>query len=169
MRLLLCALTMFARVAAAEIVAEGPQESPSSVAVKSNELAVKLGATSIVRFVLSGQRVVRVDITVAGKRYIADMRTCALPASIHTNNMVLLRDDLRDDTHRRDGFTLLFDVGSENDRKFGELPRIQLTWEHSRLEAAYISHMIAANSGFGEPLCNPDVQPNYAFERSRDE
>jgi hypothetical protein len=167
-RVLLCLRLLSAGAAVAKIVAPDPIETPGNVTSSANDFIAHLGADSTVRFTLAGDRAERIDVTVAGKRSVADMRTCALPKSIHPEGMELLRHDLRDDEYRSDSFTLLFDVGAESDRSFGKLPRIQLTWVGGRLVTALITRPVSESKLFSAPLCDPDVQPNNSLERTRE-
>ena len=146
--------------AAAEIVAEWPneREKPSGVTSTADDLIVKLGTNSVVHFYLSGERGTSVEMTVAGRRSVFQLDTCTLSRKIHTDGMELERNDLRQDEHRGNSFTLLFDTGTEKDRSFGVLPRVQLTWTYNRLMVASVTRQVAANSGTTLPLCYPDVQ-----------
>lgn len=146
--------------ASAAIRLPSPEERPVKVETESGALIVKLDRGSTAHFVLGATTVTRILVQVGSRQLSADMRACALPRSIHTDDMELIREDLRQDEHRTDMLTLLFDVGSESDRSFGKLPRVQLSWAKGEFAIALISNQIATNHGFSSSLCSPDVLIN---------
>jgi hypothetical protein len=161
------ALAVLSTMAAdAAIRSTSPDERPIGIETESGELIVKLDRGSTAHFALDGKSVTHLLVRLGNRQLSADMRACALPRSIHKDDMRLVREDLREDEHRIDLLTLHFDVGSESDRAFGKLPRVQLSWANGELAVAMISHQIATNHGFSSPLCSPDVQPNKRFERT---
>ena len=139
--------------AAAAIMTASPEERVTQVESQSGELIVRLSRGSIVHFCADETTVTRILVYVGDRQLAADLRTCDLPRSIHTDGMRLIRDDLREDEHRSDALGLLFDVGSESDRAFGKRPRVQLSWVNGKLTDALISRQIASNHGFSSPLC----------------
>jgi hypothetical protein len=145
-------------MADAAIRAVSPEEQPRKIETESGELIIEFDRGSIVQFVVDAKAEFRILMRVRDRQLSADLRGCALPRSIHTDGMKLIRDDLREDQHRSDALTLLFDVGSESERAFGKLPRVQLSWVNGELAAALISYQIAPNHGFSSPLCSPDSQ-----------
>jgi hypothetical protein len=154
--------------AVADIVASSPYEKPTSVTSTSTDLIVHLGKNSIVRFYLAGEQAVAVEMSVAGYRSVFQLDTCALPRDIHVDGMELERGDIREGDRAPGALTLYFFVGTEKDRRFGELPRAQLTWARDRLMAAVVHKKVGANEGTTLPLCFPDVQPNTSLERTRE-
>jgi hypothetical protein len=140
--------------AAADIMTLSPSEKPLSVTSGAGDFTIRLSMDSVVHFSLSKERATSMEITVAGRRSVLQLDSCAVPRMIHSEGMELIRDDLRDDEHRTDGFTLLFDVGPEGDRRFGKLPRIQLTWTNGRIAVALITRLVAANNYHSSPLCD---------------
>ena len=143
--------------AGATIMSVPPTETPTRVSTNPGELDVTLGSGSRVRFILDGGKTVRVELDVGGRQVTSELRTCMLPSSIAANSLLLIRDDLREDEYRRESVTLLFDVGLEQERRFGKLPRVQLSWEKGALVTALITRQTSVSSGFSSPLCNPDV------------
>jgi len=168
MRLLALLALLISVTAAADIVAGSPKEKPTGSTSTASDLIVKLGTNSSVHFYLSGERATSVEMSVAGHRSVFQLDTCVLSREIRVEGMELERDDLREGEHRSRAVTLMFDVGSEKDRRFGKLPRAQLTWMQDRLMVAAQHHKIAPNEETTSPLCYPDVQPNTSLERTRD-
>lgn len=154
-------------IAGAAIRSSSPEERPTRIQAESGELIIELDRGSIAHFTLEAKTVTHILVRVGDRQLSADLRTCVLPRSIHSEGMKLIRDDLREDEHRTDVLTLLFDAGSESDRAFGKFPRVQLSWVDGELAAALISRQIATNHGFSSPLCSPDVQPNSASSGRR--
>ena len=105
---------------------------------------------------------------VAGRRSLFQLDTCALPREIHVDSMKLSRDDLVEGKYRTAEVTLVFDVGSDKDRRFGKRPSISLTWMEGRLIQAWLIRPDGPNKATTLPLCYPDVQPNTSLERTRE-
>ena len=166
MRMWLALALLTTMTAYAAIRSTSPEERPVKMVSESGELIIELDRGSTAHFALGAKTVTAILVRVGDRQLSADLRACVLPRSVHTDGMKLIRDDLREDEHRSDVLTLLFDAGSESDRAFGKLPRVQLSWVNGELAAALISHQIASNHGFSSPLCSPDVQPNKRFERT---
>ena len=151
-----------ATTAVATVRAPSPTERPTGFTNSTSELRINLGSDSTVLFTLDAQRAIRVDAHVGGRELSYDLRHCTLPSSLHVDSMELTRDDLRDDAYRGESFTLLFDVGSEADRQFGKLPRVQLSWLDGTLVAALITRQTSWTMGFSAELCNPAVRPHVS-------
>ena len=145
-------------IASAAIQTSSPEERPSKVQAGAGELIIELDRGSIAHFTLDATTVSHVLVRVGDRELSADLRSCILPRSVHAAGMRLIREDLREDEHRTDALTLLFDAGSESDRVFGQFPRVQLTWLDGELVEALITRRTATNQGFSSPLCSPDVR-----------
>jgi hypothetical protein len=124
-------------------------------------MAVYLGTDMVVHFEMADQRVKRVELHVGGRVLTGDMRSCTLPRSIRVEGMQLLRDDLLQDEHRRDNFSLLFNVGLDHEQQYGQFARVQLSWNNGVFVTALITNQTGPDSSFSVPLCNPDVEPPY--------
>ena len=61
-----------------------------------------------------------------------------------------------DERERAEGsFSLLFDMGDEQDRRFGRLPRVQLSFRRRRLTEMLVDTMTGPRSAFSSKLCSP--------------
>lgn len=145
--------TAFSLAAGAAIRSVSPTEKPTEITIEDGVLSVALERGSTVRLIQDAQKTLRVELQVGGQRVISDLHDCDVPKSIHTDSMVLNREDLRTDEHRAESFTLLFDVGLEPERQFGKLPRIQLTWAMGRLAMALVTRQTSLSTAFSSPLC----------------
>jgi hypothetical protein len=154
--------------ASAEITPGSPVETPTGFASTVDDLVIKLGENSEAHFYFSGQRATSIAMKVAGRRSVFQLDTCALPREIRVDSMKLYRDDLSEGKYRTAELTLLFDVGSDKDRRCGKLPSISLTWTEGRLIQAWLIRQDGPNKATTLPLCYPDVQPNTSLERTRD-
>jgi hypothetical protein len=142
----------------AHISAPSPTEIPVSSQISDYELTVNLSRGTVVHMTFQSRKVDTVEIRIGDREYLAALGNCKLQRPIHLEDMELLREDLRNDEERQDALTLLFDVGSESERQFGKLPRVQLSWRDGRLIMALISRETGQNSGFSFPLCEQDVR-----------
>jgi len=133
---------------------ESPTEKPIGSASTERSLTIQLDGNSTVSFALDGGRPLSVEVKVGSQSLTASLQGCALPSPIHVKSMSLIRDDLRTDKLQIDSLTLLFDVGLEQERRFEELPRVQLSWLDERLDQALITRLIKPNHGFSSPLCS---------------
>lgn len=149
---LLCSTT-----AGAHISAPLPTEIPINSKISDHELTVNLSLGSVVHMTFQAGKVDTVQIRIDGREYLASLKNCKLERPIHVDGFELQRDDLRRDGGRQDALSLLFDVGSESERQFGKLPRVQMSWREGRLVAALVTREVAQNSGFSSPLCDPDA------------
>jgi hypothetical protein len=141
----------------AHISAPTPTEIPVNSHISDYELTVNLSRGTVVHMTFQSRKVDTVEIRIGDRKFLASLKNCKLERPIYIDGMKLERDDLRKDEDRQDTLTLLFDVGSESERQFGKLPRVQLTWGKGQLIMALITREIAQNSGFSFPLCAPNV------------
>jgi hypothetical protein len=144
--------------AGARISLPTPTEVPVSSQVSDFDLTVKMSRGTEVRMTFRSLTIDTIQVRVNGRAYLSSLRNCKLERPIHVDGMEFLRDDLRKDEDKDDAATLFFDVGSESERQFGKLPRVQLSWRNGRLIMALISRQNGNNSGFSYPLCKPDVR-----------
>jgi len=141
------AVVLAGSVARPYIMAASPSERPEVV-------VVRLSRGSTATFTLKDDRLQQIVMTVGDTRVEVPLKDCRLPPTLHLDSFVLNRDDLRTDEHRSNGYTLLFDLGTEEYRKFGRLPRVQLSFEGGKLVASYLTIRTGGVQGdFAYPLC----------------
>jgi hypothetical protein len=139
-------LTFFALSAALAQLGQAGIDRPVAI-------TVHLGTEETVSFRLSQRVVTDIDLHVRGGEYSIPLQ-CA--GGLHDVNFgtveVVASSEERD---KADGsFALLFDMGSEQDRRFGKLPRVQLSFYRGRLTDMLVTNMTSERSGFSSKLCS---------------
>lgn len=104
-------------------------------------------------FALSNGRVV--DVTARVGRMTSPsfvLEHCIEVSNVRFDTIQLIRDDLRSQDPR-DAFSLLFDFGSEIERQYGKLPRVQLSYADGKWAIAVVTRPTGDKSSFSSSLC----------------
>jgi hypothetical protein len=131
--------------ASAYISAPSPTEVPQSV-------ALEFAADAAVRFTLLNGQLASVSGRVGKIETNLSFDGCKSLKTIRLDTIRLLRDDLRA-KEAHESVTLLFDVGADESRQFGELPHVQLTFSRGELPRALITRKTSENSFFSDQIC----------------
>jgi len=139
-------LSLLSGTALAEIVEYYPPEVPTS-------LVVQLSGGFTAKFSFAGNSTEEVTVTSGARKLVANLRGCGLTKNIHIVDMEIYHIDTR--TGKPGDFaTLLFDVGSDADIRFGKYPRVQLSWRAGQLsEEPLITRLIAEHHYYSDRLC----------------
>jgi HEAT repeats len=113
-------------------------------------ITVHLGADDTVSFRLSQGVVTEIDLHVGGAEYSVPLQ-CAGGLRDVNFGTVELSQGQREKAD--DAFALLFDMGDEQSRRFGKLPRVQLSFHRGRLTEMLVTAMTSERSAFSSKLC----------------
>jgi hypothetical protein len=131
--------------ASAHISAPSPTQVPQGV-------SLEFAADAVVRFTLSNGRLTSVSGHVGKIETNLSFEGCKPLTNSRLDTLSVIRDDLRT-KDPSESITLLFDVGSEDSRTFGQLPRVQLTFGRAKSLMALITRKTSENSAFSDELC----------------
>ena len=141
-RSLLCVAAVIP-LAHATIAPEIKWETPNSVTLQF--------ATADARFNLRNDVLQSIDFHIRGRLYSAQFIGCT--------PLEHLRFDTAEfhDGKKEGSFTLMFQMGTEETRRFGELPKVQITFYAGRLHVRGISRKTGEHSWFTNPICPNDA------------
>jgi hypothetical protein len=110
---------------------------------------VRLGSDDTVSFRLSQRVVTDIDLHARGEEYSVPLQCAGGLHDVHFETTELHRGD-----EREKSFAVFFDLGSEQDRKFGKLPRVQLSFYRGRLTEMLVTTMTGEQASFSAKLCS---------------
>ena len=139
----LAALT-FSAITLAQTVQAGPRPTGATT--------IRVGQEDTVTFRFSGDVVTDIDLHVHGGDYTVPLQCAGGLHEVHFDTVVVL-SSLGDVGKAEGSFALLFDVGSEQDRRFGELPRVQISFSRRRFTAMLMTNRTGERSRFSSKLC----------------
>jgi hypothetical protein len=115
-------------------------------------ITVHFESEDTVTFKGSERVVTEIDLHVRGSEYTVPLR-CA--GGLHDVHAETAEMHTAGEAQAKEGtFFLRFDVGNEQDRRFGELPHIQISFYRRRLTDMLVTNMTSVNSGFSSKLCS---------------
>src|SRR5262245_38681667 len=112
-------------------------------------ITVHLGGDDTVSFKLSEGVVTEVSLHVGRADYSVPLQCAGGLHDVDFGTVELSRHDNADDS-----FALLFDMGGEQSRKFGRLPRVQLSFYRGRVTEMLVTTMTSERSAFSSKLCS---------------
>jgi hypothetical protein len=112
-------------------------------------VTVHLERDDTVSFRLSHRVVTKIDLHVRGAEYSVPLQCAGGLKDVDFGSVELSLEDNADG-----GFALLFDMGREESRKFGKLPRVQLSFYRGRLTEMLVTTMTSERSAFSAKLCS---------------
>ena len=124
-------------------------DRPVAITVHLGAVTVHLGTENTATFHLSHHVVTAIDLHVRGAEYSIPLQ-CA--GGLHDVNFGTA--ELHTEEKADDAFALLFDIGNEQDRRFGKLPRVQLSFYRGRLTEMLVTNMTSERSAFSSKLCS---------------
>jgi hypothetical protein len=137
--------------AAAGIVTAPARATPVHVSDAVDRLHVVFNNGDAVVFERSGDRYRQLGLTVAGQSYTLDLADCQPFGPVATDTLTLSPDD---ETRSAGTFTLLFQAGSEADVRFGELPRVQISFGRREPSLLLITRKTSARASYSDRLCS---------------
>jgi hypothetical protein len=138
-------VTLFALQAAVLLAQNLKIEEPAVI-------TVQFESEDTVTFKGSQRVVTDIDLRVRGSEYTVPLQ-CA--GGLHDVHAETAEMHIGTEAQAREGtFSLLFDIGNEQDRRFGKLPRIQISLYRRRLIAMLVTNMTGPQSGFSSNLCS---------------
>lgn len=136
-------LTVFAMSATLAQLSQADIDRPVAI-------TVHLGADDSVSFHLSRRVVTDVDLHVRGVEYSVPLRCAGGLHDVDFGTVEIVRDGRGNGD---ESFALLFDMGNEQDKRFGKLPRVQLSFYRRRLTEMLVTNMTSERSAFSSKLC----------------
>lgn len=112
-------------------------------------ITVQLEGDDTVSFRLSQRVVTEVDLHVHGAEYSVPLQCAGGLRDVDFGTVELSLQDKVDD-----GFALLFNMGGEQSRQFGDLPRVQLSFYRGRLTEMLVTNKTSERSAFTSKLCS---------------
>jgi len=136
---------VFISSAHATISAPAPEQTPQTV-------SIDFSADATVQFTLIDGRLAGVSGHIGKIQTNASFDGCKALTNLRLDNFKVIRDDLKRQDPQQ-SVTLLFDVGSDDDRRFGQLPRVQLTFDLRNINHALITRRTSDGGYFSDQLC----------------
>jgi hypothetical protein len=137
------AFTEIASVANAHIMPEQASPNPISVTVHFNESAD-------VTFNFEQAGVASIDFLISGKTYTAVVYDCKPIVHVRFDTALLTQGPPR---APEDDFKLTFRMGEETDKRFGELPLVQISFKGGKVSEMRYSMKTTAIAESGSQLC----------------
>jgi HEAT repeats len=97
---------------------------------------------------LSQRVVTEIDLHLRGAEYSVPLQCAGGLHDVDFGTVELFREK------GNDSFSLLFDMGGEQSREFGKLPRVQLGFYRGRLAQMLVTNMTSERSAFSSKLCS---------------
>lgn len=161
-RLALGFLMVSQGVAVAEIVIPVPSPPPEkarSVVTRSTGLDVLMFNGDRLRFERSGDAYRRIEMRVGGRSYVLDLQDCQPFGPVHPETIELVQTVAQRATG---DFRIKFVTGGERDRRFGDLPTVELEYMRGEPGTLRITRKTAEKSWFSDRLCRWRTPPEQA-------
>ena len=126
--------------------------SPTLRIQEPSAITVQFDSESMVTF-KSSQRVVnQIDLRIRGSEYTVPLQ-CA--GGLHDVHAETTEIHTGTEAQAAEGtFSLMFDIGNEQDRRFGNLPRVQISFYRRRVTEMLVTNMTGPQSGFSSRMCS---------------
>jgi hypothetical protein len=133
----------------------GPYVPPSRVeeiATQPDAVSVRFDSGDTASFRLAERRVTDIDFHVQGKDYPLALKCAGGLADVHfdTAELDVNRSDV--DAAER-SFALFFDIGQDQDRQYGALPKITLSFRRGRVIDMTVTNRTSDTAGYTSHLC----------------
>lgn len=164
MRILICVLAAFPSAAFAPIRPYVPPDRPAIV-------TVTFASQGSASFHLADGVVTRLTLRARGVDYSVSFECAGGLRDVRYESLELMGFD--PDTDPTSAFALLFDMGREEERSYGRLPRVQLSFQGGRVTAMLVTHATSESSSAGGNLCatlppDPICAPGAPRPRTQD-
>jgi hypothetical protein len=97
-------------------------------------------------FNFAGERVNTIEFVVENKQYSTELTGCMPLEHVRF-------DTARLSQQKNGTFTLIFQMGAEKDRRYGELPVVQILYQNGRLGGRYLALRTGEHSTSSSLLC----------------
>jgi hypothetical protein len=144
-------LLAFPTVAFAPIGPYVPPSRVEGITTQREAVAVRFDSGDTASFRLTERRVTDIDFHVQGKGYSLPLTCAGGLADVHFDSAELSGGSEQATAEK--SFTMLFDIGQEQDRKYGALPRIQLSFRLGRVVAMLVTNKTGDTASFSSKLC----------------
>jgi HEAT repeat protein len=116
-------------------------------------ITIRLGSEDTVSFRLSQRVVTDIELHVRGAEYSVPLQCAGGLRDVNAETAAISASE-GERAKSEGSFALLFDMGNEQDRRFGKLPRVQLSFYRGRLTEMLVTTMTSARSAFSSKLCS---------------
>ena len=122
-------------------------------------ITLGLGAGDVVTFRQSQRVITRIDLRVGDAEYSVPLECAGGLREVRFDTVELPRRS-REPEHTTGTFALMFDMGDERERRYGALPRVQISFYRGRITEMLVTRRTGPSSGFSAQLCeSPPVGP----------
>ena len=118
---------------------------------QSDAITVPLGSEGAITFRGSQGITTNIDLHVRGAEYTVPLQCAGGLRDVHVETAQLHGEQ---EEWAEGTFALLFDVGNEQDRRFGKLPHVQLSFYRRRLVDMLVTRQTSERSAFSSTLCS---------------
>jgi hypothetical protein len=144
--------TLLWTLLALQLTAPPIAQRAASELESSAVITIRLGAEDVVSFRRSQQVVTHIDLRVHGADYSVPLECAGGLRDVHYETAELSRWGQA--SERAEGtFALFFDLGAEPERRFGKLPRVQISVYRRRVTEMLVTRMTGPSSAFSSKLC----------------
>jgi hypothetical protein len=116
-------------------------------------VTVALSTDDSISFRRSQDIVTDIDLHVGGAEYSVPLQCAGGLRAVRFETAEIYTSGGAEET-AVGSFSLMFDMGNEQDRQFGKLPRVQLGFYRRRLTLMLVTTMTGAQSAFSSKLCS---------------
>ena len=152
MRALLAAILL--AVPKAAFAPAGPYVPPSraeNITTQPDAVSVRFDSGDTASFRLAERLVTDIEFHVQGKDYSVPLKCAGGLPDVHFDTATL--SGRSEEGTAEKTFTLLFDMGREQDRKYGALPRIQVSFYRGRVVDMLVTNKTGDKAYFSSKLC----------------
>ena len=154
MRAALLVVPILLAVPTAAFAPAGPYVPPSRVAditTQPDAVSVRFDSGDTASFRLAERRVTDIDFHVLGKEYSLPLKCAGGLANVHFDTAELSVGSEEGTAEK--SFTVLFDMGQEQDREYGALPRIQASFRRGRVIDMLVTNKTGDTAYYSSKLC----------------
>ena len=140
-------------LAAFAISSAAVTQLPQAAIDRPVAVIVHLGTEDTVSFRVSQRVVTDIDLHVRGAEYSIPLQCAGGLQDVKFSSVELVASG--GEREKAGGtFALLFDKGNDDDKRFGKLPRVQLSFYRGRLTEMLVTNRTSERSAFSSKLCS---------------
>jgi HEAT repeat protein len=144
-RILACVLAAIPEMAFAQVARTPQNERPAFI-------ALTFPSSGSVTFRLEQQRVTRVDVRLRGVEFSVPFECAGGLRNVRVETSELILRDVP--TVEPGSAALLFEMGQDDERKFGRLPRVQINLSGGKVTDMLVTTATAENASLSSNLCS---------------
>jgi len=114
-------------------------------------ITIRFASEDTVTFKGSQRVVSDIELQVRGSEHTVPLQCAGGLRDVHAETAELIG---REQEKTEGTFALRFEMGNEQDRRFGKLPRVQLSFYRRRLTEMLVTTMTSEKSAFSSKLCS---------------